>query len=103
VQLIDSGTISGKIAKDILEDVMQGADPEQVVRDRGLKQTTDTGPILVAIAEIIAQKPDVVAQVKAGNSKAINALFGPVMKATGGKANPELVRQLLQHALEESE
>jgi aspartyl-tRNA(Asn)/glutamyl-tRNA(Gln) amidotransferase subunit B len=99
VEMIDNGTISGKIAKDILAEVMQGHDPAEIVEARGLKQTSDSGAIEAAIAKIIGEKPDVVAQVQAGNAKAANALFGPIMKATGGTAKPELVRELLNKAL----
>ncbi len=98
IALIDAGTISGKIAKDLLPDVMQGANPSQLVKDRGLEQTTDVGAIEAAILEIMNASPDVVENAKK-NPKAINALFGPIMKALGGKAKPDLVRELLNKAL----
>ncbi len=98
IALIDAGTISGKIAKDLLPDIMQGANPAQLVKDRGLEQTTDVGAIEAAILEIMNANPDVVENAKK-NPKAINALFGPIMKALGGKAKPDLVRELLNRAL----
>jgi aspartyl-tRNA(Asn)/glutamyl-tRNA(Gln) amidotransferase subunit B len=98
IGLIDAGTISGKIAKDLLSDVMQGATPATLVKDRGLEQTTDVGEIETAILEIMNASPDVVENAKK-NPKAINALFGPIMKALGGKAKPDLVRELLNKAL----
>jgi aspartyl-tRNA(Asn)/glutamyl-tRNA(Gln) amidotransferase subunit B len=98
IALIDAGTISGKIAKDLLPDVMQGANPSQLVKDRGLEQTTDVGAIEAAILEVMNTSPDVVENAKK-NPKAINALFGPIMKALGGKAKPDLVRELLNKAL----
>jgi aspartyl-tRNA(Asn)/glutamyl-tRNA(Gln) amidotransferase subunit B len=98
IGLIDAGTISGKIAKDLLPDVIQGAIPSQLVKDRGLEQTTDVGEIEAAILEVMNASPDVVENAKK-NPKAINALFGPIMKALGGKAKPDLVRELLNRAL----
>ena len=98
IALIDAGTISGKIAKDLLPDVMQGANPVQLVKDRGLEQTTDVGAIEAAITEVMNASLDVVENAKK-NPKAINALFGPIMKALGGKAKPDLVRELLNKAL----
>ncbi|HWG84748.1 MAG TPA: Asp-tRNA(Asn)/Glu-tRNA(Gln) amidotransferase GatCAB subunit B, partial [Deinococcales bacterium] len=98
LSLIADGTISGKIAKDLLPDVMEGADPARLVDERGLRQVTDTGAIEAAVAKVVAANPDVVARI-AGNPKAVNALFGQVMKETGGKAKPELVRELLNKAV----
>lgn len=95
VKLIDAGTISGKIAKDLLPDVMGGADPAALVQERGLSVVTDTGAIDAAIDAAMAADPATVEKVKAGNAKAMNALFGPVMKAMGGKAKPEVVRERL--------
>ena len=98
IALIDAGTISGKIAKDLLPDIMQGANPAQLVKDRGLEQTTDVGAIEAAILTVMNASPDVVENAKK-NPKAINALFGPIMKVLGGKAKPDLVRELLNKAL----
>ena len=98
VKLIDANTISGKTAKDILPEVMQGGDPTAIVEARGLKQMTDTGAIERIVDEVIAANPKVAEQV-AENPKAINALLGKVMKETKGKANPETVRNLLGEKL----
>ncbi len=98
IGLIDAGTISGKVAKDLLADVMQGANPDALVKERGLEQTTDVSAIEAAILEVMNASPDVVENAKK-NPKAINALFGPIMKALGGKAKPDLVRELLNKAL----
>ncbi|MFN3266848.1 MAG: Asp-tRNA(Asn)/Glu-tRNA(Gln) amidotransferase subunit GatB [Deinococcales bacterium] len=97
--LIDAGTISGRIAKDILPEVMNGADPEVLVRERGLLQVSDSSAIEATVQQVVAANPDVLAQIQSGNAKAINALFGKVMKEMGGKANPELVRSLLEQAV----
>ena len=99
VRLIDEGVISGKIAKDILPDVMRGAGPEELVEARGLKQITDSGAIETLVAAVIEANPEIVANVK-DNPKAINALLGRVMKESRGQANPELVRKLLNEKLE---
>lgn len=99
VKLIDAGTISGKIAKDLLPDVMQGHDPASLVQERGLTVVTDTAAIDAAIDAAMQADPATVEKVKAGNTKAMNALFGPVMKAMGGQAKPEVVRERLQAKL----
>jgi aspartyl-tRNA(Asn)/glutamyl-tRNA(Gln) amidotransferase subunit B len=98
LELIDSGTISGKIAKDLLPDVMQGANPETLVKERGLVQIADTGAIEGILDEVLAANTELVERVKA-NPKAINALLGEAMKASKGKAKPDLVRELLSKKL----
>jgi aspartyl-tRNA(Asn)/glutamyl-tRNA(Gln) amidotransferase subunit B len=99
VKLIDDGTISGRIAKDILGDVMNGASPAELVAARGLTQVSDTGAIEAIVARVVADNPDVLAQIQGGNAKAVNSLFGRVMKEMGGKANPEVIRSLLNKAV----
>ena len=96
---IDDGTISGKIAKELLPELMEGANPDHVIEAKGLRQTTDTGAIEAAIQKVLEANPNVVENVRAGNAKAVNALFGPIMKETGGKAKPDLVRAMLNKAL----
>ncbi|WP_155299195.1 Asp-tRNA(Asn)/Glu-tRNA(Gln) amidotransferase subunit GatB [Deinococcus kurensis] len=95
VGLIDAGTISGKIAKDLLPDVLAGHDPASLVQERGLSVVTDTAAIDAAIDAAMAADPATVEKVRGGNAKAMNALFGPVMKAMGGQAKPEVVRERL--------
>ncbi|QLG09865.1 Asp-tRNA(Asn)/Glu-tRNA(Gln) amidotransferase subunit GatB [Deinococcus sp. D7000] len=99
VRLIDAGTISGKIAKDLLPDVLAGHDPAALVQERGLSVVTDTDAIDAAIDAAMSADPATVEKVRGGNAKAMNALFGPVMKAMGGKAKPEVVRERLTHKL----
>ncbi len=99
MRLIDAGTISGKIAKDLLPEVMAGQDPAQLVEQRGLSVVTDTAAIDAAIDAAMQADPATVDKVRAGNTKAMNALFGPVMRAMGGQAQPEVVRQRLTHKL----
>jgi len=99
IKLIKSDAISGKIAKDLFEIVYtEGGDPDQIVEDRGMKQVTDTGAIEAAVDEIIAANPDQVEKAKQ-NPKLAGWFVGQVMKATGGKANPKAVNQLVSAKL----
>ena len=99
LDLIANGTISGKIAKDVFEIVWsEGGDPAEIVEKRGLKQVTDTGAIEKAVDEIIAKNPDKVAQAKAKPTM-IGWFVGQVMKASGGKANPQAVNDILKAKL----
>jgi len=99
IDLISLGTISGKIAKDVFEIIWtEGGDPAAVVEARGLKQVTDTGAIEKAVDEIIAANPDKVAQAKA-KPNMLGWFVGQVMKATGGKANPQAVNELVKQKL----
>jgi aspartyl-tRNA(Asn)/glutamyl-tRNA(Gln) amidotransferase subunit B len=99
VDLIGSGAISGKIAKDLFEIVWsEGGDPAEIVEKRGLKQVTDTGAIEKAVDEIIAANPDKVEQVKAKPTM-LGWFVGQVMKGTGGKANPAAVNDILKKKL----
>jgi aspartyl-tRNA(Asn)/glutamyl-tRNA(Gln) amidotransferase subunit B len=99
IDLIAQGDISGKIAKDIFEIVWsEGGNPADIVEKRGLKQVTDTGAIEAAIDKVIAANPDKVEQAKA-KPQAIGWFVGQVMKATGGKANPQAVNEVLKRKL----
>jgi len=103
LDLIKDGTISGKIAKDLFEIVWsEGGDPAEVVENRGMKQVTDTGAIERAVDEVIAANPDQVAKALAKPSLA-GWFVGQVMKATGGKANPQAVQDLVKVKLGLSE
>jgi aspartyl-tRNA(Asn)/glutamyl-tRNA(Gln) amidotransferase subunit B len=99
LDLIKEGTISGKIAKDLFEIVWnEGGDPKTIVAKRGMKQVTDTGAIEKAVDEVIAANPDKVEQAKAKPTMA-GWFVGQVMKATGGKANPQAVNALVKAKL----
>ena len=99
VDLITENVISGKLAKDLFEIIWtEGGDPRQVVETRGMKQVTDTGAIEKAIDAVIAANPDKVAQAQAKPTM-IGWFVGMVMKETGGKANPQLVNDLLKAKL----
>jgi aspartyl-tRNA(Asn)/glutamyl-tRNA(Gln) amidotransferase subunit B len=100
LDLQTDNTISGRIAKDVFEIMLDGGgDPEKIVEDKGLKQITDTGAIEAAVDEVIAANPDQAQQIREGNGKAIGWFVGQIMKATGGKANPGTVNQLLRDKL----
>jgi aspartyl-tRNA(Asn)/glutamyl-tRNA(Gln) amidotransferase subunit B len=96
LDMIGDGTISGKIAKDVFEIAWtEGGDPRAIVETRSLKQVTDLGAIEKVVDEIVSKNPDKVADAKT-NPKAIGWFVGQVMKASGGKANPQAVNDLLK-------
>jgi len=96
LDLMAQGTISGKIAKDIFEIVWnEGGDPRALVESRGLRQVTDLSAIETLVDDIVAKNPDKIADAKK-NPKAIGWFVGQVMKASGGKANPQAVNDLLK-------
>ncbi|MEM1387456.1 MAG: Asp-tRNA(Asn)/Glu-tRNA(Gln) amidotransferase subunit GatB [Pseudomonadota bacterium] len=99
VDLISADTISGKIAKQVFEIAYtSGRDPEEIVATEGLKQVTDTGAIEAAVDQVIADNPAQVEKAKA-NPKLAGWFVGQVMKATGGKANPKAVNQIVAQKL----
>jgi aspartyl-tRNA(Asn)/glutamyl-tRNA(Gln) amidotransferase subunit B len=101
VELIEDGTISGRIAKDVFGEMFAtGADPASIVEQKGLKQISDAGTIEQIADEIIAANPDQVEKLK-GNPKVFGWFVGQVMKATQGQANPQLVNQVLKQKLEQ--
>lgn len=101
ILLIQKGTISGKIAKTVFVEMWKCADsPEKIVQDKGLVQITDTSAIEGVVDEVIAKNPKAVEEYRAGKKKAIGALVGQIMKATKGKANPQMVNELLAKKLD---
>ncbi|MEL7178159.1 MAG: Asp-tRNA(Asn)/Glu-tRNA(Gln) amidotransferase subunit GatB, partial [Pseudomonadota bacterium] len=101
IALITKGDISGKIAKDLFEIVYtEGGDPAEIVEARGMKQVTDTGAIEAAVDQVIADNPAQVAKAKE-NPKLAGWFVGQVMKATGGKANPKAVNEIVARKLAE--
>ena len=95
IDLIASGEISGKIAKDLFEIVYkEGGNPAEIVESRGMKQVTDTGAIETAVDQIIADNPAQVEKAQQ-NPKLAGWFVGQVIKATGGKANPQVVNQIV--------
>ena len=99
MDLIAAGDISGKIAKDVFEiSYTTGRDPAEIVETEGMKQVTDTGAIEAAVDQIIAANPAQVAKARE-NPKLAGWFVGQVMKATGGKANPKAVNELVAKKL----
>jgi aspartyl-tRNA(Asn)/glutamyl-tRNA(Gln) amidotransferase subunit B len=100
VKLIDDGTISGRIAKDVFARMLVSADdPATIVRREGLTQVADTGALETLVDQAIAGNPRAVADFKSGKTAAARALVGQVMKASGGRANPAIVDRLVQEKL----
>ncbi|MEX2618817.1 MAG: Asp-tRNA(Asn)/Glu-tRNA(Gln) amidotransferase subunit GatB [Egibacteraceae bacterium] len=98
--LVRDGTLSTKLGRQVLEDVLAGAgSPAEVVRERGLTQISDTDELAALVDAAIAQNADAADQVRGGNRKAVGALVGAVMKASKGQANPKLVNELLMQRL----
>jgi aspartyl-tRNA(Asn)/glutamyl-tRNA(Gln) amidotransferase subunit B len=98
--LMDSGTISGKIAKTVFEEMYRtGGDAEAIVRDRGLVQITDQDAISKAVDEVISASPGEVERYRAGEEKLMGFFVGQVMKLTRGKANPRAVNETLRKKL----
>jgi len=100
LKLIDKGTISGKIAKTVFEEMYKtGKNAEVIVREKGLVQISDTGAIEQAVDDVIAKNPAEVERYKAGEEKLTGFFVGQVMKITKGKANPQIVNELLRKKL----
>ena len=99
LDLVADGTISGRIAKDVFAEMVEsGADAAAIVEQKGLRQLSDTGMIEAAVDAALAAHPAQVAQY-ATNPKVLGFFVGQVMKATGGKANPGVVNELLAKKL----
>ena len=98
--LIADGTLSGTLGKQVFEIMLETAqDPARIVEERGLKQTSDTGAIEAAIADVMAANADKVAEYRSGKDKLFGFFVGQTMKAMAGKANPQVVNELLKKAL----
>ena len=100
VALIIGGTISGKIAKTVFDEMFaSGKAPEEIVKEKGLVQISDEGAIAKMCEEAIDENPKAVAEYKAGKAQALGSLVGAVMKKSQGKANPQLVNKILAEKL----
>ncbi|MBI5813429.1 MAG: Asp-tRNA(Asn)/Glu-tRNA(Gln) amidotransferase subunit GatB [Meiothermus silvanus] len=97
--LQERGDITSRVAKDLLAEVMEGADPLKLVDERGLRAVVDAEAIRALVEKVVAANPQVVEQIKGGKAQAINALLGQVMRQSKGTAQPDLVRQLLAEAI----
>jgi aspartyl-tRNA(Asn)/glutamyl-tRNA(Gln) amidotransferase subunit B len=101
VRLIDSGTISSSIGKDVFAKMFDsGRSADEIVAAEGLAQNSDEGALLAIVRDVMTRNADAVAQYRAGASKTFGFLVGQLMKASGGKANPKLANQLLKRELE---
>ncbi|APD08913.1 MULTISPECIES: Asp-tRNA(Asn)/Glu-tRNA(Gln) amidotransferase subunit GatB [Thermus] len=99
VALFERGEITSRVAKALLPEVLEGQDPEALVRERGLRVVADEAALKGVVAEVIAAMPEAAESVRQGKLKALDALVGQVMRRTKGQARPDLVRRLLQEAL----
>jgi aspartyl-tRNA(Asn)/glutamyl-tRNA(Gln) amidotransferase subunit B len=100
--LVDGGVISGKIAKTVFEEMAAGGeDPAAIVKRKGLVQVSDAEELAAVVAQVLAAAPAEVAAYRGGKTKLMGFFVGQVMKATRGKANPQLVNQILQEKLSE--
>jgi len=101
ILLVDNKTISGNIAKQVFPEMFEtGAPPKDIIEKQGLVQVTDTAELEVWVSEAIEQNPAAAEDLKAGKEKAAGRIIGYVMKQTQGKANPELVREIILSKLE---
>jgi aspartyl-tRNA(Asn)/glutamyl-tRNA(Gln) amidotransferase subunit B len=97
ITLIQKGTISSKIAKDVLKEILAtGKKPSAIVEEKGWVQISDEGAIKTAVVDVLTANPAIVEELKSGRDKVLGFLVGQVMKATKGKANPQLVNQLIR-------
>jgi aspartyl-tRNA(Asn)/glutamyl-tRNA(Gln) amidotransferase subunit B len=100
IKLIDAGTISGRIAKDVLAKMVASGEPPQTIVEReGLLQVSDTSAIEAAVREIVDANPKQVEQYRAGKTQVLGFFVGQVMKKMQGKANPALVNEVLRRIL----
>ena len=100
--LMADDTISGRIAKDVFDDMFAtGRGAAEIVKDKGLQQITDTGAIEAAVDQVISDNPDQVADFQGGNEKTLGWFVGQIMRATQGKANPKLVNEMLRNKLKD--
>jgi aspartyl-tRNA(Asn)/glutamyl-tRNA(Gln) amidotransferase subunit B len=100
IRLIEEGTISGKMAKEIVEDMYKtGKSPQTIIEEKGMVQITDEGELVKTVTSIIEANPNQFADYRGGKEKLFGFFVGQVMKATQGKANPQLVNELLKKML----
>ncbi len=101
IALIDKGTISGKIAKKVFEQMAEtGKMPEAIVQEQGLVQVSDTGELEKAVQAVLDANPQMVEDFRGGKDKVFGFLMGQVMKSTKGKGNPQLLNDILRKKLE---
>jgi aspartyl-tRNA(Asn)/glutamyl-tRNA(Gln) amidotransferase subunit B len=102
LRLVDDGTISGKMAKTVFEEMFNsGQKPQEVIKEKGLVQISDADTLQPLIEDIVKANPKVVEDYKSGKGKAMGFFVGQIMKATKGQANPALVNELLKKTLDD--
>jgi len=102
IAMVDKGIISGKIAKSVFEEMLEtGKDPEDIVAERGITQISDQDELQRLVTEVLEENPASVDDYRRGKEKALGFLVGQVMRKTKGRANPQLVNELLRRGLEE--
>jgi glutaminyl-tRNA synthetase len=100
VQLVDDGTVTRTVAKDVFVELLQhGGDPVQIVREKGLEQLTDASSLEPLVDKVIAENESKVAEYHSGRTGLFGFFVGQVMRESGGKANPALVKELVQKRL----
>jgi aspartyl-tRNA(Asn)/glutamyl-tRNA(Gln) amidotransferase subunit B len=100
VQLIEAGTISNKIGKDLLPDLLvKGGSPKAIVEEKGLSQISDPAQIEAMIDEVLAANPDELAAYRGGKKKLQGFFVGQIMKRSNGRVDPKLTNQLLSKKL----
>ena len=100
VKLIDAGTISGKIAKTVFDQMVDSGDlPDSIVAQQSLQQVSDPAAIEETVSALLAQHPDKVAAYRGGKEKLLGFFVGQVMKQMRGKANPQMVNEILRKQL----
>jgi aspartyl-tRNA(Asn)/glutamyl-tRNA(Gln) amidotransferase subunit B len=100
ILLVEKGTISGKIAKTVMEEMYKtGKAPDVIVKEKGLVQISSSGELEAIVDSVISQNADAVAQFRSGKQASLGFLVGQVMKATQGRANPQTVNELLRKRL----
>jgi aspartyl-tRNA(Asn)/glutamyl-tRNA(Gln) amidotransferase subunit B len=97
---VESGVVSGPAAKEVFAEMMQrGGDPDQIIAERGLAQVSDEGAITAMVDEVLAGNPDKVDQYRGGKTALFGFFVGQVVRASQGKANPQVVQKLLAERL----
>lgn len=100
IDALDKKTINSKQAKEVYQELMQGKDPKQVIKDKGMVQISDEGQLLAWIEEVLASNPSIIEDYKNGLDKSIKFVVGQVMKNSKGKANPALTNKLVVATLD---
>lgn len=99
INMVNDGEISGKQAKVVFEEIMNGKDPKKVVEEKGMKQMSDTSELLAIITSVLDNNPQSIEDFKNGKDRAVGFLVGQVMKASKGQANPAMTNKMIQEEL----